>query len=321
MGQVAEAQGPNVKSKRTLLATAAVALAIAAGAIIYLQAREPDPEGLPYPFDAEEAQRRQQAEAERLGVPVQDVLSLGGGLTVKLVLIPAGNFLMGSSETEEFGYCYGERPQHKVAITKPFYMGATEVTQAQWRAVMGREPWKGRDNVRETPENAASYINWHDAVKFCRKLSRTAGKTVRLPTEAEWEYACRAGSAGWFHYGDDPDCSRLGEYAWYNDNAYSRRETYPHAVGQKKPNAWGLYDMHGNVYEWCHDWYDPDFYAEADTVDPRNTTIQSIFHVLRSSTWQSSALCCRSALRAWRADHASSDGIGFRVVVSWDGEN
>jgi len=168
-------------------------------------------------------------------------LDLGNGVTMKLVLIRPGTFVMGSPGSEQ-GHKADEGPQHQVTISKPFYMGVTEVTQAQYEAVMGtnHSQFKG-------PTNPAENVSWEDAVDFCRKLSEKTGKTVRLPTEAEWEYACRAGSKTRFSFGDSE--SVLGNYAWYKSN--SGNNTHP--VGQKKPNPWGLYDMLGNVAEWCAD--------------------------------------------------------------------
>ncbi|MBT5122983.1 MAG: formylglycine-generating enzyme family protein, partial [Planctomycetaceae bacterium] len=172
--------------------------------------------------------------------------------TMKLKLIPAGTFLMGSPESEE-GH-EDDETQHKVTISKPFYMQTTEVTQGQWKAVMGTEPWKGEDDVKEGPDYAASYVSWDDAIDYCKKLSEKEGKTYRLPTEAEWEYACRAGTETAWSFGNDE--KELGDYAWNLKNAYDIGKGYAHQVGQKRPNAFGLYDMHGNVYEWCHDYYE-----------------------------------------------------------------
>ncbi len=139
------------------------------------------------------------------------LLDLGDGVTMKLAWIPAGKFTMGSPAVEQ-GREKGEGLQRVVTITKPFYMGVTEVTQPQWKAVMGTEPWKGKPYAKANASHAASYISWDDATAFCRKLSRS-GRAVCLPTEAEWEYACRAGSRTRFSYGDDPNYTSLGEYA------------------------------------------------------------------------------------------------------------
>jgi formylglycine-generating enzyme required for sulfatase activity len=179
---------------------------------------------------------------------------------MKLKLIPAGTFLMGSPESET-GRVTDEH-QHNVAISKSFYMQTTEVTQRQWKAVMGTEPWKGQEYSKYVKEGAnypASYVSWDDAVAYCKKLSEKERKTYRLPTEAEWEYACRAGTETRWSFGDDEN--KLGDYAWYDKNAWDIDEKYAHQVGLKKSNAFGLYDMHGNVFEWCHDYYTLDYYT------------------------------------------------------------
>lgn len=172
---------------------------------------------------------------------------------MKMVLIPAGEFMMGS----ENGYS-DQKPVHRVRITKAFYLGATEVTQGQYEQVMGTNP----SRFRGDPQRPVELVSWPDAMEFCRKLSQKENQEYRLPTEAEWEYACRAGSSTKWCFGDDE--SLLVDYAWYkkNDNGST------HAVGQKRPNAWGLYDMHGNVWEWCADWYDKDYYAKSAPHDP-----------------------------------------------------
>ena len=245
-------------------------------------------------------------------------LALGGGVTMELALIPAGKFLMGSGVSAEnlarqYGgtkpsHFSGECPQCEVTITKPFYMGVTEVTQAQWQAVMGTEPGKGMPYVKEGGENAVSYVSWDDATAFCAKLLRKSGRTFRLPTEAEWEYACRAGSKTKFCFGDD--ASKLGDYAWYRKNAWEIGEKYVHPVARKKPNAWGLYDMHGNAWEWCADYHDKTYYSSATrkAVDPTGPA-SGTFRVLRGSSFVLAAWLCRSARR-----HA--DGPDFRVSAN-----
>ncbi|MCX5656031.1 MAG: formylglycine-generating enzyme family protein [Planctomycetota bacterium] len=217
-------------------------------------------------------------------------LDLGGGATMKLVLIPAGKFMMGE-----------EKDRHEVTLSKPFYVGVTEVTQAQYQAVMGTNPsnFKGATNPVET-------VSWNDATEFCKKLSEKTRQAVRLPTEAEWEYACRAGTATAFSFGDAD--SALGDYAWYSANSGST-----HPVGQKKPNAWGLYDMHGNVWEWCADWYAD--YPKGAATDPQGAASGSQ-RVLRGGSWGSSADSCRAAGRNGHDPDGRFNRGGFRVVVS-----
>jgi len=228
-------------------------------------------------------------------------LDLGGGVTVKLALIPAGKFMMGSPDSEK-GRVVNEGPQHEVTISKPFYMGVTEVTQAQYEAVMGTNlsNFKGEANPVEQ-------VSWNDAEGFCKKLSDKTRQAVRLPTEAEWEYACRAGTATAFSFGDAD--SVLGDYAWYSAN--SGNTTHP--VGQKKPNAWGLYDMHGNVWEWCADWYGD--YPKGAVTEPQGPA-SGTSRVLRGGSWVWDPEYCRSAKRRDDTPDGRDYGCGFRVVVS-----
>jgi formylglycine-generating enzyme required for sulfatase activity len=224
-------------------------------------------------------------------------LALDGNVTLKLALIPAGKFLMGSPRDEKDRRDY-EGPRHEVTISKPFYMGVLAVTQEQYERVMGKNPstFKGAQNPVET-------LYWDDAVEFCLRLSMKTGHAVRLPTEAEWEYACRAGSKGRFSFGDDD--GRLGDYAWYLRNS----DLKTHPVGQKKPNDWGLYDMHGNVWQWCGDWY-----AGARALDPKGPASGAL-RVLRGSGWTDPAFLCRSAFRGRASPDGRCDFVGFRVVV------
>lgn len=226
---------------------------------------------------------------------------------IKLAHIPAGEFVMGSASNEDgLPDLFQAKPQHKVRISKGFYMGVTEVTQAQWKAVMRNNPSKftGDDLPVES-------ISWYDAVRFCKKLSRATGKRYRLPTEAEWEYACRAGTQTRFYFGDDPNL--LGEYAWWA--ADSQERTHP--VGQKKPNAFGLHDMLGNVAEWCSDVWDGEYYKRSPTVDPENTTGAISFHVLRGCSWWGmwSPFDYSCAQRGAKYPHMRSEQTGFRVVM------
>jgi formylglycine-generating enzyme required for sulfatase activity len=236
-----------------------------------------------WPFDANEAARRQEFTAKSLGVPGELVLDLGNKVTMKLVLVPAGRSVMGTPQKPES--FWELEPQHEVTITKPFYMGIYEVTQEQWQAVVGTEPWKGKHYAKAGATDAASYISWDQATEFCKKLAKTAGKAVSLPTDAQWEHACRAGTSTSFSFGDDPN--ELGSYAWYDENAWKAGEKYPHAVGQKKPNRWGLYDMHGNVSEWCLDWhsYRESHDTETDPVGPP----QGQYRIVRGGSFYGSS--------------------------------
>ncbi|MHC4201264.1 MAG: formylglycine-generating enzyme family protein, partial [Planctomycetota bacterium] len=220
-----------------------------------------------WPFDAAEAKRRQKKTAERLGVPVEKAVDLEGGLAIKLVLVPAGEFTMGSNEGGE-----DAKPVHKVTITNPFYMGRHEVTQAQYEKLTGTNPSAGKGATRPV-EN----VSWSDAGEFCSKLSELVEGIVRLPSEAEWEYACRAGTATKWCFGDEG--WNLSEYGWYCDS--SGIESHP--VGEKPANAWGLQDMHGNVAEWCEDWYDKR-YEDGAAIDPTGPT-SGTFRVFRGGSY------------------------------------
>ena len=261
------------------------------------------------------------------------MLNLGKGVKMKLMRIGAGKFVMGSPKTETDREDE-EGPQREVTISRPFYMGIHEVTRSQWRAVMNTRPWDG-DGMSYTicrDANAASWfswngetydksgasnpiiwITWDEASKFCEMLSKKTGKQVSLPTEAQWEYACRAGSKTAYSFGDD--ASKLGDYAWYCANTYKRGVIFSQAVGRKKPNAFGLYDMHGNVWEWCRDWYAKNSYAKAKNVDPENTT-ETGSRVLRGGSWGYLPQVCRAAYRGWFTSGFRSHDVGFRVVVA-----
>ncbi len=236
---------------------------------------------------------------------------------MKLVRIKAGQFEMGSNESKE------ERPVHLVRITKPFLMGQTEVTQAQFERVMRSTPWRGNVYVKDGPEVAASYVSWDDAADFCRKLTEAerqagklpAGRSYRLPTEAEWEYACRAGTKTEYSFGDDEGL--LGDHAWWGGiigDGNAKTELYAHEVGRKKPNPWTLHDMHGNVYEWCSDWYDEDYYARSPEVDPKGPDFAGSFRVVRGGSWYGFPVYCRSAFRDFVTPASRFYFIGFRVV-------
>jgi len=228
-------------------------------------------------------------------------LDLGNGLRMKLALIPDGKFLMGNLDSKKERDTENEGPQHEVAITKPFWMGLYEVTQEQYQAVMGRNPSSCKDG-----KNPVENVSWNDAVEFCEKLSHRTGKTVSLPTEAQWEYACRAGSKTRFSYGDND--ADLGDYAWYYKTGGQAKP-----VGGKKPNAFVLYDMHGNVWELCSDWY-VSSYANAKNVDPSGPA-SGINRVVRGGGFGYGAGDCSSASRDGRSPGDRSYDVGFRVVV------
>ena len=231
----------------------------------------------------------------------QPALDLGNQLSLKLVLIPAGKFIMGSPANEK-GHAGFEGPQHQVSITKSFYMGISPVTQEQYEAIMGDNP-----SARKGPTRPVERLSWSQAVDFCKKVSEKSGKAVRLPTEAEWEYACRAGTTTAYSFGDSE--KDLDDYAWIARN--SGDNTFP--VCQKKPNPWGLYDMHGNVIQWCSDWLAQP-YPSGDAVDPQGPD-SGKFKVMRGGCYSDGYTFCRSACRRWEPPGHTSPGVGFRVVV------
>ena len=320
------------------------------------------------PFDAEEARAHQEAWAEHLGLKVEIENSVG----MQLRLIPPGEFMMGSLESEE-GRWDDEGPQHRVRITRPFYLGAHAVTVGQFRSFVEsrgyetdaeREGWgfdvsvllqveagdldaealvsrreanrdldlsaipegdreffralitRGADwgspGFDQTEEHPVVNVSWNDATAFCEWLSEQsgeAGRVYRLPTEAEWEYACRAGTTTRYYFGDD--AGDLGEYAWYRGNSGNRA----HRVGQKRPNAWELYDLHGNVWEWCSDWYSTDYYANSPLEDPTGPE-SGWERVCRGGSWFGTAGSCRSAFRGRDTPGGRAFSLGFRLAFS-----
>lgn len=223
-------------------------------------------------------------------------------LGMNFVLIPAGTFMMGSP-SDELGRRKDEL-QHKVTITKSFYLQSTEVTQRQWREIMGSNPSRFKDCGDNCP---VEQVSWDDAQEFIVKLNEREGTDkYRVPTEAEWEYACRAGSTTKFCFGDDE--TKLSAHAWYYDNSGPRF----HPVGQKKPNAWGLYDVHGNVREWCQDRY--GFYPSSPVTDPTGPSSGTFRRVFRGGSWGGYAGLCRSALRRWGDPGGPAYDLGFRVA-------
>jgi formylglycine-generating enzyme required for sulfatase activity len=252
------------------------------------------------PFDAPAAGDLQQETTAHLDEPVVRTIDLGDGAQLELVLIPAGQFDVGSPRSEEARE-NDEGPARRVTIGKPFYIGRFEVTQAQWKAVMRRT----RSDLRGA-DLPADGVRWAEAVEFCARLSEREPETFRLPTEAEWECACRAGSTTRYSFGDD--ASFLVHHAWFNSN--SDHKTHP--VGQKTANAFGLHDMHGNVWEWCSDWYDN--YLSDATVDPTGSPDGSS-HVLRGGSWFCTPGPCRSANRGWNTPYMRDDDVRFRVVM------
>jgi sulfatase modifying factor 1 len=275
-----------------------------------LTKKEPPP--LVFPFDMAQAQAARAAWAKQLGKQSpMDKNSIG----MDLVLLPPGKCTIGSPVSEKDRL--DNEAQVEVILTKAFYMAKTEVTQAQWQAVMGTTPWKGRDCVREGDNYAATYVSWHDALAFCEKLSEKENAEYRMPSEAEWEYACRAGAATRFSFGDDD--SKLGDHAWWGGilgDGSAKDEQYAHEVGQKQANQFGLHDMHGNVWEWSRDIFTNEL---SGGIDPPPSADGKV-GVCRGGGWNSYASRCRSAFRnriVRRHEFLSGSRysfLGFRVV-------
>ena len=196
-----------------------------------------------------------------------------------------------------------EKPAHPVTLTKPFYMGKFSVTQEQYQSVMGSNPSQFKGN-----RNPVEMVSWDDAQAFCKKLSEQTAEMVRLPTEAEWEFACRAGTRTAYSSGDSE--SDLARVAWYSAN--SKSTTHP--VGQKEANAFELYDMHGNVWQWCLDFYGEDYYGKSEAENPQGPT-QGAWRLLRGGSWGFTPMYCRSANRIRNLPVNRDGNIGFRVVL------
>jgi sulfatase modifying factor 1 len=254
------------------------------------------------------------------------------GLKMKLVWCPPGEFAMGSPKEEKRHF--DDETQVHVTLTQGFWLGQHEVTQSEWRRVMQSAPWTGEDYVKEGDNYPATYVSWADAIGFCRKLSEQehnagrlpSGWDYTLPTEAQWEYACRAGTTTRYSFGDAE--SNLPEYAWFEKNSKDTGEEYAHPVGQKKPNGFGLHDMHGNVMEWCRDWYadklpggtDPLVKGGQATDLPASPASKSASpggaaRVFRGGNWFSDAGFCRSAARGKRTPGFRLFNLGFRAAL------
>ena len=268
---------------------------------------------------------------------------------IEFVLIPAGEFLMGSSEGEikrveeknkndvarTPDMFSRESPQHRVRITKPFYMAKYETTVTQFRWFVDKRgyrtdteksggarmwvdgKWQKVADVswrnpyfEQRDQNPVTCVSWNDATAFCKALTHALGLQIALPTEAQWEYACRAGSTGQFCYADNHEANQLGEYAWYRSN--SDKKT--HSVGQRKANAWGLYDLHGNLWESCQDWYGEGYYGSSTRSDPRGPS-SGTARVLRGGSWGHGSGVLRSAFRGKNSPDDSSNASGFRCAV------
>ncbi len=315
---------------------------------------------------AEEPKAAKGKDAKAVGGEKQITSSTG----MKLVLIPSGEFLMGNGESAEATATFyrnkyatavfaadlkDEYPQHRVRITRPYYLGKFQVTRGQFRQFIdatqyrtesekakkpGADGWdpsiRGKSfgaeyswrNVgfEQTDKHPVVNVSWNDSVAFCKWLSKKDGKTYRLPTEAEWEYACRAGTATRYYSGDDPETLvQVGNVAdrslaltsliFINCIKANDGYAFTSPVGRFKPNAYELYDMHGNVYQWCQDWYQEEYYAASPTDDPPGPK-SGTYRALRGGSWYDGPLRARSNERFLRAPDEPSFDVGFRVVRS-----
>jgi len=260
------------------------------------------------PFDEATARAAQSAWAKHISKPGATEIN---SIEMEMVLIPPGTFSMGSPSGET-GRAIDEN-QVLVTLTQLFYLGKTEVTQRQWLALMGTTPWKGKPYVKEGDQYPATYVSWDDAKSFCTKLSEKEGAAYRLPTDAEWEFACRAGTTTQFSFGNDAD--ELSLYAWWGltlGNGATKDVQYAHEVGRMRPNPFGLSDVHGNVWEWCQDVYVDKL---PGGFNPLSTT-GSTYRVYRGGGWNDPAAACRSANRNRFQPTYRNYYLGFRVARS-----
>jgi formylglycine-generating enzyme required for sulfatase activity len=236
------------------------------------------------------------------------VIELPGGLKLQLRYIPPGSYLRGSPDTET-GRDRDEGPQHPVTISRGFYLGTYEITQGQWRAVMRTNPAAFQQgDPAEAAKRPVESVSWHEAQRFLDRLNTLGAGTFRLPTEAEWEYAARAGTTSPYPWQQTPPQDKTHANAWANSRSFATT----HPVGQKPPNAWGLFDMHGNVWEWCSDWYGP--YSNEAATDPKGPATGRE-RVFRGGSWYDFPVSLRSANRHRHAPDGTYTAIGLRVAL------
>ncbi len=230
-------------------------------------------------------------------------------IAANMVEVPPGSFLMGSNEGED-----DERPIHNVLI-EGFKLCMFTVTQKEWFDVMETRPWEDLKYVCIDEQCPAVNISWYDVRAFIEVLNRSSPMTFRLPTEAEWEYACRAGASSAFAHGALR--FNLPRYAWYYDNAFKKGEMYAHKVGTRRPNKWGLFDMQGNVYEWCNDWFRRNYYNKSSINNPLGP-IYGQYKVVRGGDWARTDYFLRIASRRHYSPHHRDSYLGFRLVLETD---
>ena len=228
--------------------------------------------------------------------------TITNSIGMELVLIPAGSFRMGGDKKLEQAEDH-ETPRHIVKISKTFYMGKYEVTQSQWSEIMNNNPSEFKGDIRPVER-----VSWNDVQEFVQKLNnKEETNKYRLPTEAEWEYAARADTESTYCFSGD--IKTLSQYAWYRKNSADKT----HPIGQLKPNAWDLYDVHGNVHEWCQDWFDRNYYSQSPSNLPLGPS-SGLAKVLRGGDWGSEDWYCRCASRSLSSPDRRSNRLGFRLV-------
>lgn len=273
------------------------------------------------------AQEAASKRASIQGGAAGDVREFGGDLKIKMNWCPAGEFKMGATAGDTDAYD-NEMPQVAVRFTEGFWLGQTEVTQALWKSVMSTTPWQGKERVEIGDLYPAVYISHgghrenpeaDSAQAFCvafTKREQAAGRipldwSYRLPTEAEWEYGCRAGSNSKYSFGNDE--SQLSKYAWFASNALEAGEKFAHPVATKQPNSWRLFDMHGNVAEWCEDYYDDaKLIGGADPLQNSKT----MWRIFRGGAWNNPTFYLRSTFRYWIEPSLRSYAVSFRLALS-----
>lgn len=239
-----------------------------------------------------------QKEADTYSEENEMTIDLGDGVSMDFVYIKPGEYQMGSNDSEEDEY-----PKHTVKITKPFYMSKYEVTQEQWEKVTGYN-----NSIFKDEKNPVENVSYTECKEFLNKLSFLTKKEYSLPTEAQWEYACRAGTDTTWYFGDNE--KDADEYAWITSNSGQ----VTHNVGTKKPNEWGLYDMYGNVQEWCSDWYE-DHYSAQNELNPSGPK-KGESRVIRGGAWGDAATSARSSYRNVNGEDGKNDGTGMRCVIN-----
>jgi formylglycine-generating enzyme required for sulfatase activity len=228
-----------------------------------------------------------------------------------MVPIPSGSFLMGSNDGED-----DERPIHNVLVDG-FMLSKFEVTQRQWYDLMDTRPWENLKYAKDCDECPVINVDWYNVRDFIKKLNKLSGQEFRLPTEAEWEYACRARSNSRFFHG--PQKVNLIQYAWFYDNAFKKGDMCAQEVGTRKPNDWHLHDMLGNVYEWCSDWYSRNYYNKSPVQNPKGP-IYGQYKVVRGGDWARTDYFLRVSSRRYYSPHYKDVNVGFRLAKNMQTE-